>query len=62
MNCDLENTFLLVYLSGPLIITHGPRGATPADPPPISVPLKVKRLKIQIIEKSLVSRKGTKDS
>ena len=32
MNCDLENSFLLVYLSGPLIITHGPRGATLADP------------------------------
>jgi len=27
MNCDLENSFLLVYLSGSLIITHGPRGA-----------------------------------
>jgi hypothetical protein len=26
MNCDLENSFLLVYLSEPLIITHGPRG------------------------------------
>jgi hypothetical protein len=25
INCDLENSFLLVYLSGPLIITHGPR-------------------------------------
>jgi hypothetical protein len=24
MNCDLENSFLLVYLAGPLIITHGP--------------------------------------
>jgi hypothetical protein len=23
MNCDLENSFLLVYLSGPPIITHG---------------------------------------
>ena len=34
MNCDLENSFLLVYLSGPLIITHGPRGATPGWPPP----------------------------
>ena len=33
MNCDLENSFLLVYLSGSLIITHGPRGAAPADPP-----------------------------
>ena len=31
MNCDLENSFLLVYLSGPLIITHGPRGAAPDD-------------------------------
>jgi len=26
-NCDLEKSFLLVYLFGPLIITHGPRGA-----------------------------------
>jgi hypothetical protein len=33
MNCEFENSFLLVYLSGPLIITHGPRGAAPADPP-----------------------------
>jgi hypothetical protein len=33
MNCDLENSFLLVYLSGPLIITHGSRGSAPADPP-----------------------------
>ena len=33
MNCDLECSFLLVYLSGPLIITHGPRGAAPANPP-----------------------------
>ena len=33
MNCDLENSFLLVYLSGPLIITHGPLGAAPFDPP-----------------------------
>jgi hypothetical protein len=32
MNCDLENSFLLVYFSGPLIITHGHRGAAPADP------------------------------
>jgi hypothetical protein len=32
MNCDLENSFLLVYLSGPLITTHGPRGAAPAYP------------------------------
>jgi hypothetical protein len=32
MNCDLENSFLLVYLSGPLTITHGPRGAAPAAP------------------------------
>ena len=29
-NCDLENSFLLVYLSG---ISWGPRGTTPADPP-----------------------------
>ena len=29
MNCDLENSFLLVYLSGPLIITH----AAPRLPP-----------------------------
>jgi len=34
MNCDLENSFLLVYLSGPLIITHGPRGTALADPLP----------------------------
>jgi hypothetical protein len=33
MNSDLENSFLLVYLSGPLIITHGSRGSAPADPP-----------------------------
>ena len=33
MNCEFENSFLLVYLSGPLIITRGPRGAAPADPP-----------------------------
>jgi hypothetical protein len=39
MNCDLENSFLLVYLSGPLITTHGPRGAAPAYPPPLSVGL-----------------------
>ena len=31
MNCDLEKSFLLVYLSGSLIITHGPRGTPPAD-------------------------------
>ena len=34
MNFDLENSFPLVYLSGPLIITHGRRGPAPADPPP----------------------------
>jgi hypothetical protein len=33
MKCDLENSFLLVYLSGPLIITHEPWGAALADPP-----------------------------
>jgi hypothetical protein len=33
MYCDLENSFLLIYLSGPLIRTHGPRGAAPADSP-----------------------------
>ena len=32
MNCDLENSFLLVYLAGPLIITHGPR-LTPTPTP-----------------------------
>jgi hypothetical protein len=32
MNCDLESSFLLVYFSGPLIITHGPHGAAPTDP------------------------------
>jgi hypothetical protein len=35
MNCDLENSFLLVYLSGPLIINNGPHDATPAYPPPL---------------------------
>ena len=39
MNCDLENSFLLVYLSGHLIITHGHRGAAPDDPFPLSVGL-----------------------
>ena len=29
---ELENSFLLVYISGPLIITHGPYSAAPADP------------------------------
>jgi hypothetical protein len=29
---ELEDSFLLVYMSGPLIIIHGPRGAAPADP------------------------------
>ena len=39
MNFDLENSFPLVYLSGPLIITHGRRGPVPADPLlPASVP------------------------
>jgi len=38
MNCDLENSFLLVYLSGPLIIIRGPRGAALADPLPLSGP------------------------
>ena len=33
MNCDLENSFLPVYLSGPLIITYGSRGAAQVDPP-----------------------------
>jgi predicted transcriptional regulator len=33
MKCDLENSFLLVYLSGPLMITHEPWGAALADPP-----------------------------
>ena len=32
MNCDLENSFPLVYLSGSLIITHGPRGAARMTP------------------------------
>ena len=32
MHCDLENSFLLVYLFGPLIIINGPRGAAPAAP------------------------------
>jgi hypothetical protein len=40
MKCDLENSFLLVYLSGPLIITHEPWGAALADtPPPLLVGL-----------------------
>jgi hypothetical protein len=30
MNCNLENSFVLVYLSGPLIINS----LAPADPPP----------------------------
>ena len=34
INCDLENSFLLVYLSGPLIITHGHRGAPSHGWPP----------------------------
>jgi hypothetical protein len=33
MNCDLENSFLLVYFSGPLIITHVPQGTTPSEHP-----------------------------
>jgi len=42
MNCDLENSLLLVYMSGPLIITHGPRDAVPNDHPPRSVGLVTK--------------------
>jgi len=38
MNCDLENSFLLVYLSGPLIIIHGP-GPPRMTPHPLSVGL-----------------------
>jgi len=37
MNCDLENSFLLVYLSGPLIIAHGSR--VPSRLTPLSVGL-----------------------
>jgi hypothetical protein len=37
MNFDLENSFPLVYLSGPLIITHGRRGPAPADPLPVGL-------------------------
>ena len=33
MICDLENSFLLVYLSGSLTINHVPRGAARDDPP-----------------------------
>jgi len=53
MNCDLENSFLLVYLSEPLIITHGPRGAAPADTPPLSGPANDDRfedLNVKILE------------
>jgi hypothetical protein len=38
MKYDLENSFLLVYLSGPLIITHGPLGAAPVDPLSVGLP------------------------
>ena len=53
MICDLENSFVLACLSGPLIITRGSRGSAPAEPPPppphLSGPEQAKQIFAKII-------------